>query len=173
MTFAPSGRSAWHDKFSTPSAAELRNAVPKPAVDLLDALREELRGYPELDEAVVWQGVPWRWTLVYRSRAQTQPAAPGPVLGVAWAYLIPDPLKPQVCIPLTRRQLDLLPLKKFKKPVRDGLIFARQVNGTFWPTWELSTAAPVEELIEFARAKQKLLTTVVTPASALAAAAPR
>lgn len=148
-------KSVWTNKFDAPKVARLRDAYAPPLIPVFEAARELLTKLEGVDEQVAWQGLPWRWTVVY-----TGPGGEGTDLGSgrAFAYLIPDPAKLQICIPLTHAQVALMPLRKFKKAVRDGITFARAVNGVCWPTWDLPTKVAVDEVAEVIKRKHRILT---------------
>lgn len=144
----------WLNKFQVPapSIANLKDGYPKPAHGVFDATRDALCELGGVSEAVAWHGVPWRWTLVYR--LGEAPEVPGTR---AFAYIIPDPARLQVCIPLTRDQVAVLPMRRFKKVVRDTIVFARTVAGVSWPTWDIPSAQALEDVRELLRRKHKLI----------------
>lgn len=143
-------RLAWEDRFRTPSVADLREHYNKQLGNLLDAAREELRSSPGVSEELSWQGLPWRWTIIYRS------AGAG---GRPFAYLVPDPVRPKLAIPLSGELVASLPLNRLKKHVRDGVQQARNVAGVLWATWELSSKTQLAEILELAELKAKLVST--------------
>ncbi|HEX8877933.1 MAG TPA: hypothetical protein VF777_14390, partial [Phycisphaerales bacterium] len=44
-----------------------------------------------------------------------------------------------------------LSMKKLTKPVRDGIIHAREVEGVRWAQWEIESKSQVEVLAKIAR----------------------
>jgi hypothetical protein len=99
--------------------------------------------------------VPWRWTLVYSAG----PSAEGPrTLG----YLIPCPDRLQVCVPLKREHIDALPSKRLKKSIRDGVAFARVVAGVWWATWDVPSRTALDEVLDVAVRKHRMMTGAVT-----------
>jgi len=154
----------WTNKFqaATPSVGLLRDGYAKS----LHAVFESARGqFLELDgvtESVVWYGVPWRWTMVYHQAAEiagTQGGTPR-----AFAYIIPDPARLQVCVPLIRAQVAAMPMRRFKKVVRDTIVYARTMAGVSWPTWDVPTEQAIEDLSELVKRKHRL---VIAPSEAL------
>ena len=165
-------RTAWNDKFSRPDAQALRLLFAKPVQTVLDEARAALTELPGIQESLDWQGVPWRWTFVYRGTGDLAehalPLVSGPTpiatpsgLGLlrAFAYVIPDPSRLQICVPLTGPQIEAMPMKRMKKPVRDGIAHARSVAGVWWPTWDVSSQGAAEEVLEVAARKHKFLLT--------------
>lgn len=139
-------RTPWQDRFRKPSVDDLRDHYNKQLGGLLDAAREALCSGTRVHEEIAWQGLPWRWTLTYRCEGSR-----GPV----WAYLVPDPQRPILVMPLTRELVGTLPMTRLKKHIRDAIISSRLVSGIHWATWELtskSQLAEVLEIVERARA---------------------
>ncbi len=142
----------WNDKFHTPTVAQLREAYAKPLIPVFDSAREMLLQLSGVSESVAWHGVPWRWTLVYRCHGdETAPVTR------AFAYLIPDPTRLQVCVPLGREQIVALPIRRFKKNIRDAIVHARSVAGVSWPSWDAPTRAALEDLGDLIRRKHRML----------------
>lgn len=138
----PDPRSPWEDRFRTPTADELCAAATKHAASLLTAARTQLRSSPDVEESLSWQGLPWRWTLVYRTPRDN---------GRAWAYLVPDPSKPLIALPLTVEAVAALPMNRLKKHVKDGVTQARMVDRVYWPTWEITSMGQLSEIFDLAR----------------------
>lgn len=163
LSHGPS-KPAWTNKFQTPTVQMLRDGYPKAVHGVIDAARAALNDLEGIDETVAWNGVPWRWTLVYHvhqpaatPRGRRVAAATGGPPPRPMAYLIPDPTRLQLCVPLTREQIAGLPIRRFKKSVRDGIVFARAVAGVSWPTWDLPSRAAVEDVSDLLRRKHRML----------------
>ncbi|HVU63655.1 MAG TPA: hypothetical protein VHC70_06750 [Phycisphaerales bacterium] len=140
---------AWSDKFRVPTAAELREGLAPPSRAVLDEARRRLGDLPGVAESLVWQGVPWRWTFVYADQEHGDARAT--------AYLIPDPQRLQVCVPLNQEQIEQFPLKRMKNPIRDGIVYARNVGGVWWPTWEIPTSGALGEVLDLLSRKMKVV----------------
>jgi hypothetical protein len=143
-------KTAWSDKFRMPAADELRTGLPKPLQQVFDDARQRLDQLSHVCEYLVWQGVPWRWTFVYLGPQAAEPRT--------MAYIIPDPSRLQICVPLAHEHVEMISLKRMKKSVRDGVIFARQVNGVWWPTWDVPTVAALDEVFELISRKHTIVT---------------
>ncbi|MBC7773653.1 MAG: hypothetical protein H7210_14255 [Pyrinomonadaceae bacterium] len=144
-----SKRLAWEDKFRRPEVAELFSHYPsKQLATVAEAIRNRLREFTEVQESVQWQGTPWRWTFTYT--CELDPTR-------AWAYLIPDPAKVQLCIPLTTPMVQSLPMRRLKKVVRDGIVYSKFVAGTYWPCWDVQSKANLDELFDLAARKHKYI----------------
>lgn len=152
---------AWADKFQAPTLTQLRAHYPKDKAALFDQTRQALLKLDGLREEIAWQGVPWRWTLVYSMDGED-----GRKSGAkAWAYLIPDPERLQVCVTLNADQIQHLQAKKLKKWVRDGIVFARSVAGVCWPTFEIVSLQHLEDVLELIERKHKTTAAVLSQAS--------
>lgn len=142
-------RNAWEDRFRTPTIDDLCEGLQKQFSGLFETAREKLRGYPGLVEGLSWQGLPWRWTLIYRLPQDN---------GKAWAYLVPDPAKPLIALTVPAPMVGLLPMHRYKKHVKDGVLQSRMVDGVYWATWEITSKAQLGEILELVHHKHGLLT---------------
>ena len=141
-------RLAWEDRYRQPAVADLLAPFNKPIKDLLEVARERLRSFEGMTEEVSWQGIPWRWTFVYRFRDE---------MPRAWAYLIPDPAKPQIALPLMPEVTETLRIRRLSRFIRDRIVFASQVNGVRWAQWEVSSKSQLDEILELAACKHTVL----------------
>lgn len=142
-------RTPWEDRFSTPTEEDLLAGVAPPGLAAVRELLDKLGTLSGLERSVAWQGVPWRWTIVFRRAGEEAALTPPP----AFAYLIPHPVTPGVCVPLPGAVAAALPLKKMKKGTRDVLAYAPVVDAVHWASWELAgegmaDSADVIEIIE-------------------------
>lgn len=135
-------RIAWEDRFAAPDATELLEALARPQAALVEQARQGLRALGDVSDSVVWHGIPWRWTFAFAFA--DEPERP-------WAYLVPQPGRPLLSIPLTADVVSALPMKRLSKAVRDAIAAATLVGGVYWPQWPLTSRAQVEELILIAR----------------------
>ncbi len=153
---------AWADKFQSPTLAQLRAHYSKEKAGLFDQTRQALQKIDGLREEIAWQGVPWRWTLVYSLDGGGEDGRKSGAK--AWAYLVPDPERLQVCVTLNADQIQHLHAKKLKKWVRDGIVFARSVAGVCWPTFEIASPQHLEDVLELIERKQKVSMQVLSQA---------
>ncbi|MGE3107291.1 MAG: hypothetical protein AB7G11_01545 [Phycisphaerales bacterium] len=142
-------RNRWADKFREPSLADLQaGIIDRAAAATFGQVRGRILDIEGVSEHVRWLGTPWHWTLCYS--CDQDPTR-------ALIFLIPNPAKPQLCVPLTTGMIQSLSLRRLKKPVRDGIIFSKVVAGTFWPTWELTSRAIADEVLELAGRKHRYI----------------
>ncbi len=132
-------RSPWEDRFTTPTTENLFEAIEDDIVDLARVLRGGLEDDFGLTERLEWCGVPWKWSLTYRSGR----AASADII----AYLVPNPETPTVVFRLTHQQFGTLPLRKLSRHIRDGLAPTRLVAGVCWPEWKFQSANQVQDLV--------------------------
>lgn len=137
-------RKAWEDRFRTPTADDLFDGLNKQFASLVETAREKLMAHPGVTESLSWQGLPWRWTLIYRQPQDN---------GRGWVYLVPDPTKPQIAMPLTAESVKVLPLNRLKKHVKDGVTQARLVDSVYWATWEITGKTQLAEILELVQHK--------------------
>lgn len=141
-------RSAWNDRFRTPTLDELLEPFNRQLCGLIETARERLVELPKVTERLSWQGIPWRWTLVYRWEGQPERA---------WAYVVLDPARLRLALPMTTELIAKLPAKKLSKPTRDGIVQASEVAGVHWAQWELVNKPQLDELMGIAETKHQLL----------------
>jgi len=130
-------KSLWEDRFRSPTPEELLAAVCKSLLPATELASRILRDSESLRPTVQWRGV-WHWTIVFAHPGDPDPAA---------AYLIPDPIRPRLCIPFPEAAIADLPVKRLPKSVRDGLAHAPIVAGVRWPVWDIQNKAHTEELL--------------------------
>lgn len=138
-------RVAWEDRFRVPTPEELLQAPTKQADSLMAECRERLLGLDGVSEELSWHGVPWRWTFAYRLEDAD--------LTRAFAYLVPQPGRARIAVPLTQPQLAALPLRKLSKFIRDGLLHATEVGGVRWAQWEPTARTQCEEILKIVEIK--------------------
>ncbi len=148
MAWGTVAKCAWSDKFRVPSVEDLRAGTPPQLRPVLDEARRQLAELPRVSESLVWQGVPWRWTFVYLADDASD--------GRATAYLVPDPNRLQICVPLAQEHIEQFPLKRMKKSIRDGIVFARNVGGIWWPTWDIQNSTALAEVLDLLERKHRL-----------------
>lgn len=132
-------KSSWENKFRNPTLAELKAVYLKPVQQLFEESREAITRFGEFREELAWLGVPWRWSLVYRQSGEPLPAA----------YLVPQPLKPRIAIPVDVDFVLSAPTRKLSKFIREGLVHCPEVGGIKWASWELLAKNQLDEVIEF------------------------
>lgn len=131
-------RAAWEDRFRTPTAEELLGALGKQLSSLTIAVRDRMTSLTGCHEELTWHGIPWRWTFVYRSEARPDRAV---------SYLVPQPSKPFLVLPISQDAIGKIPLRKLSRPVRDSLGAASLINGFYWAQWDLQSRAQLDELL--------------------------
>lgn len=128
-------RSAWMDKFATPSRKALLE--PLAGVPLVD---QAVTAMQPATESIMWLGVPWRWTLAYR-----HPTAASERV----VYLVPDPESPRLAVALEPDILATIDLKAKHRFLRDGLAGGTRVGDRVWTEWPLTSKAQVADLTGF------------------------
>ncbi len=135
MPLLTKSRCLWEDRFSRPTAETLLGEIPKPGVTLIEGLREGLLAGGTLTEGLSWQGIPWRWSLTYADGRRLV------------SYIVPNPVRPVVCIPIPTGLLGSLPPRKISKTVRDAVTSSPTVAGTNWVQFDLSSKTLADELL--------------------------
>ncbi len=135
-------RSAWENRFKTPTADQLVSALETQPAGILKNVREALAAIPGASEKVEWAGV-WNWCFVWRIVEGSDPA---------WVYIVPDPAKLRVSIPVADCVVEHLPLRKLSRYGREGISTSPLVGETRWPLWEVTAKTQAEELALLAAA---------------------
>lgn len=141
-------RRAWDDRFHAPAADDLIVGIEKQWRAAAAHARAVLLRDSDVEERVAWQGV-WKWTLTYRHAVLPERA---------WAYVVPDPAKPRLCVPMSEAAVNALQIKKTPKFVRESLAFAAVVDGVRWPVWELQTRVQTDGILSLLESKLGVLT---------------
>ncbi len=142
-------RPIWSDRFRQPTTDELLSALPASEAEPFHMARAGLLAIDRCEEHLGWEGIPWRWCLSYRiTPAEDHPSGVRPA---PFAYLIPEPTQPKLCVPLPTSVIAALKPRQVAKTVREGIIASSPVDGVFWPTWHLQTKTGAEELLALIR----------------------
>lgn len=136
----PKGRVHWSDRFQVPTPRKLTDALSPTTVPVFLHARNTLKSLFHSTECIAWQGV-WCWTFTYRIQGSDHPVA----------YLVPDPTRPRLCVPIEDSVIIELPLKKLSRAVRDGLAHSPLVSGIRWTQWELQSLATLDEVFAILR----------------------
>lgn len=134
----------WKNRFQTPGGDVLFDAIEGPGRDLYEAARTRLDQIADAGCEIRWLGVPWRWSLVYTLASDS---------GEVLAYLVPDPVKPQLCVPLDYDSLERVTPKRLSRAVRDAIVFAAEVGGVRWACWDLQSETQIDEILLLVKAK--------------------
>lgn len=137
-------RSSWEDRFTRPSVRALLGDLEKEHHALVQHAREALSSLPQMREELLWQGVPWRWCFGFHASVGE---------GRAFAYLIPQPGRPGLAIPMESEIVAELPLKKLAKHIREVLTLAPLVGGVRWCQWSLTSKSQIDDIVNLARLK--------------------
>lgn len=200
----------WLDRYSTPDAQVLLEALPRGPKAAAQRVRTFFMEGQGAAEQVIWQGV-WKWTLCYCTHPKTQldedpdgnsgcsePTEDSqPVAQVAghgdpemkggqnsrlsrpqtrqtaeekavWmsrecgAFLIPDPKRVRLCVPITHalalkceevarrhHKTALVPLDDYLVAIASCIAKSPETDGKRWPVWELETVAQTKAILGF------------------------
>lgn len=134
---------AWSDRFQTPDPLTLEEALEAGPRELFTKARTRLNDFDDAACSVKWLGVPWRWSFVYTLKGTHE----------VLAYLVPEPSKPQICVPMDYDALERVASRRLSRTIRDGIVFAAEVGGTRWASWELASDNQLDEILSLVSAK--------------------
>lgn len=149
---ATASRLPWEDRWTEPSVRQLLQPVPARHRRLLEAIVDELDGYEDLAQRVVWYGPGWNWTVQYQF--SSAPASACDVL----CYLVPRLESPQVCVPLRSQEIDSLPMRRLSRIVREGIRSAKCAVTVNWAVFTPNSTSEAEHLIDLIRRKHESAT---------------
>lgn len=141
-------RPAWTDRFHEPTVRALQAGLSDEHREVFIAARSGFRGLADVCETVEWAGIPMRWSFVYRIEGHER----------ALAYLVPDPSKPALVLPLTEHDIDAVLTKRLPKFVHEGILHAAEVAKVRWAQWPLTSLPQVKELARLTPRKLAALT---------------
>ena len=141
-------RLPWTDRFSKPNLKQLRSHYDAAATNLFDEARRSVAEQDDVEERLAWQGLPWRWTLVFE-----HPNDPTR----AFAYLVPDPESVKISVPLTTDMIQRLPMRRMKKTIRDGIEMGNRIDSVVWACWDVATENQLQEIMDIVSLKRAFI----------------
>ncbi len=136
-------RLAWEDRFNRPTVSRLRTALNRDSARLFDQLRRDLLGIDGVSETFAWHGACWRWTIEYHTEHSEEPLA----------VMVPSPTDLQLTVPLERDFVRSLPIRRMKRPLRDGVSLAQEPFDTRWGVWSLQSEGLLDDLVDLLELK--------------------
>ena len=135
-------KNAWEERFETPRLEALLGVFSKAQAGLIEQARASILGMDGATESIAWLGIPWRWTLAY----SVEGASDRPIV-----YLVPQPGKPLLALPMSGEVVISLPMRRLPKYIRDVIAYSPKVAGVHWMQWELTGRPQVDELMGLVR----------------------
>lgn len=137
-------RHAWHDRWSQPTLPNLLDALKEHHQRHLRKLIDQVGEMEKVDQAVVWYGPSWKWTLHCTVRVGKA--------SETLCYIVPNHEAPVVSVPLTETIIASLP-RKVSKYIREGIRLAKCAVKIHWASWTPATDIEVEQLLDLIRRK--------------------
>lgn len=128
----------WADKFHVPRLESLLGQLSRQQLTWAEHVRTTLRQVPGIEEHLKWEGVAWRWSLSYVNTETNR----------AMCYLVPQPVHPKLVVPLPLELLSTIESSSVPKWLREGVFQAPLVGRIRWTTWEFSSKAQIDELLD-------------------------
>lgn len=155
---APVALSPWEDRWTTPTLDQLLGLVEVNRRKLIQTLIDRIGGYEGIESELIWHGVSWRWTLQFTLSVGS--AGPQP-----FAYVVPNPEAPLICIPMSSQEIDRLPMKRLNRFIRDGIRSAKCAVETHWCKWTPTAGTEVEHLSDLIKRLHKIYSTAAQDAA--------
>lgn len=131
-------KTCWAHRFERPTAEQLILELNSTARKQIEHARANFG--KTATESIEWLGT-WHWTFVYRSPR---------VNGIAYAYLVPDPARPRMCVPTDDESLLESPAR-IHKLLKDALLRSPVVDSVRWVGWDIQSKDQVDAIVAFAR----------------------
>jgi hypothetical protein len=141
-------RIPWEDRFERPDLARLTSGLLRQQAQLILHARDAMLSMGSVGDSIVWLGIPWRWALAFAIDGDRERP---------WAYIIPQPGKPVLALPLSTDMLAAIDVRKLSRTVRDGLLQASRVGDGYWPQWALTSRPQLDEILQIVRRKHELM----------------
>lgn len=110
---------------------------------------EELAGWDDLEQKVIWYGPGWNWTIQFQLKAKHD------LESDILCYIVPKVDGPMVCVPLSDREIERLPIKRLNKLIRNGIRVAKCAVAIHWAVWSPANQTEVGHVIDLLRRKRK------------------
>lgn len=143
-------RRAWDDKFREPALDELLADINPLVRPLFDDALARIRAFDGGAEKLAWQGLPWRWCLVFT--IESDPTE-------AWLYLVPDPERLRIAVPFTEAMIQAMPVHRFKRHLKDALGASVHTGNVFWATFETTAKVQLDDILDVVKRKYQLVRT--------------
>ncbi|MEM6855681.1 MAG: hypothetical protein AAF593_14835 [Planctomycetota bacterium] len=150
-------RLAWEDRWNPPTFEQLMKPQKEQHQALLHTLLERLEAYEGVEKSIIWHGSAWKWTLEYTLTTDGGPTSE------PMAYFVPDPESPVFCMPFREEMIELLPMKRLNRYIRDGIRGAKCAVQIHWCKWSPTAMTEVEHLTDLIKRKHKILTGQIKP----------
>lgn len=151
---AVSSRLAWQDRWSQPTLDQLLQPLNAQHTRLMNALMEQFAQLEGVEQTIMWYGPAWKWTIAYTikpaSTGRNKPSDPHVL-----CYIVPKVDAPLVCVPLNDHSLDILPIQRLTKFVRDGIKLAKFAVAIHWATWAPATLGEVSQIVDLIKRLHK------------------
>lgn len=144
-------KSPWEDRWVQPELEQLLAPLDEQRRKVVDILIEQIGAFPGVHQKLIWHGTAWRWTLQFSLYAED-----GKLIDT-FAYLVPNPQTPVICIPLKPETVEKLPLKRLNRYIRDGIRVAKRAVDIYWAVWTPTAVTETEHLMDLIKRRHKLM----------------
>ncbi|MCE9591430.1 MAG: hypothetical protein K8S99_12995 [Planctomycetes bacterium] len=160
---ALSSRLAWQDRWSQPSLDQLLRPLNAQHTRLVNSLMEQLAQLSGVEQSIIWYGPAWKWTIAYTIKPATTSRSTKLVDPHVLCYIVPKVDGPLVCVPLNDGSLDVLPIQRLTKFVRDGIKLAKFAVAIHWAMWTPATLSEVAQIVDLIKRLHKAGHSVPVP----------
>ena len=143
-------RLPWEDRWIEPELSQLVKPIEDQQRRAFSTLISNIDDMERVDRTLTWYGPAWKWTIEYQLLNTS-----GESMQVL-AYLVPSNSGPLVCVPLTGKVIEQLPMRRLNKFIRNGIRSAKCAVKIHWAVWNLSASTEVTHLMDLMKRKHKI-----------------
>ncbi|MEM6552787.1 MAG: hypothetical protein AAF750_11765 [Planctomycetota bacterium] len=148
-------RLPWEERWTTPTLDQLWDAQKEHHKRVLPSFLEGTQAFDGLEQSLQWHGEAWMWTVeINFPEAELGGKAANQN---AFAYIVPRPETPLVCIPLEEAFVEAVPMRRLNRFIRDGIKGAKQSINIHWAKWTPSAQTEVDHLLDLVKRRHKFL----------------
>ncbi|MEM7681651.1 MAG: hypothetical protein AAF288_06830 [Planctomycetota bacterium] len=146
-------RIPWEDRWNAPTVEALLKDHKESHAKAFNSFLEGASKFEGVALSIAWHGEAWKWAIEFN--------LPHAGLGgkeadqMSMAYIVPRPETPEVAIPLAPSFLEVLPMRRINRFVREPIRSARQAVDVHWGLFTPSAQTEVDHLLDLFKRKHK------------------
>lgn len=142
---------AWADRWHEPEVPALVSMLKSHQQRNSEMFMSYLDENPKLHRRIVWYAGGWNWTIHYRYDDGQGTEMDN------FGFVVPNPEQPLFCIPLTSAMVEVIPLRRLSKFIRDGIRSAKCAVDLHWAMWTPGPESEANQLLDLLKRKIRLL----------------
>ena len=143
----------WEDRWAEPTINQLFEPLIPQHRKAVEGLCLKIQDLELVEKSLVWYGSGWYWTIQYDLNEPS-----GNLIEPPFCYVVPDNNSPRVCVPLTDKVFERLPVRRLNKFVRNATRSAKRGFDIYWFSVQLSASTEAEQLMDLIKRKYRYRT---------------